>query len=133
MRDCKDLVLDLLIQASGLKHYPVAGFERFCHNVIIGLKVKAREISMTTKESSVELELKLKLPDSLVREAQASGLLTSQALEALLREEVQRRRVGQLFDAADRLAALPPLTETEVEAEIQAARAERRSSRASGR
>jgi hypothetical protein len=95
--------------------------------------VKAREISMTTKENSVELELKLKLPDSLVREAQASGLLTSQALEALLREEVQRRRVGQLFDAADRLAALPPLTEAEIEAEIQAARAERRSSRASGR
>ena len=31
---------------------------------------------MTTKETSVELELKLKLPDSLVREAQASGLLT---------------------------------------------------------
>jgi hypothetical protein len=111
----------------------VAGLERFCHNVIIGLKVKAREISMTTKENSVELEIKLKLPDSLVREAQPSGLLTAQALEALLREEVRRRRVGQSFDAADRLAALPPLTETEVEAEIQAARAERRSSRASGR
>ena len=47
--------------------------------------------------------------------------------------EVKRRRVTQLFDAADRLAALPPLTETEVEAEIQAARAERRVARASGR
>ena len=88
---------------------------------------------MTTEETSVELELKLKLPDSLVREAQANGLLTSQALEALLREEVQRRCVDQLFKAADRLVALPPLTETEVEAEIQAARDERRSSRASGR
>jgi len=85
---------------------------------------------MTTKENSVELELKLKLPGSLVREAEASGLLTSQPLEALLREEVRRRRVGQLFEAADRLAALPPLTQAEVEAEIQAARAERRSSRA---
>jgi len=95
--------------------------------------VKAREIPMTTKETSVELELKLKLPGSLVREAQASGLLTSQALEGLLREEMQRRRVGQLFEAADRLAALPPLTEAEVEAEIQAARAEKRSSRASVR
>jgi hypothetical protein len=38
-----------------------------------------------------------------------------------------------LFEAADRLAALPPLTEAEVEAEIQAARAERRTARASGR
>jgi post-segregation antitoxin (ccd killing protein) len=83
---------------------------------------------MTTEENSVELELKLKLPGSLVQEARASGLLTSQALETLLREEVRRRRVAQLFDAADRLAALPPLTEAEVEAEIQAARAERRSS-----
>jgi len=88
---------------------------------------------MTTKENSVELEIKLKLPGSLVREAQASGLLTSQALETLLREEVRRRRVAQLFEASDRLASLPPLTEAEVEAEIQAARAERRSYRASGR
>jgi hypothetical protein len=88
---------------------------------------------MLAEENRVELELKLRLPDSLVREAEASGLLTPQGLEVLLREEVQRRRVTQLFGAADRLAALPPLTETEVEAEIQAARAERRAARASGR
>ena len=81
---------------------------------------------MTTEESSVELELKLTLPDSLVREAKLRGLLTPQGLEALLREEVQRRRVAQLFEAADRFSALPPLTEAEVEAEIQAARAEKR-------
>jgi hypothetical protein len=88
---------------------------------------------MTTQESTVQLEVTLTLPDSLAREAEASGLLTPQGLEALLRAEVQRRRVAQLFEAADRLAALPPLTEAEVEAEIQAARAERRATRASGR
>jgi len=88
---------------------------------------------MTTEENSVELELKLKLPGSLAREAEAKGLLTPQALELLLREEVRRQRVTQLFEAADRLAALPPLTEAELEAEIQAVRAERRTSRASGR
>ena len=88
---------------------------------------------MLTEENSVELELKLRLPDSLAREAEANGLLTPQGLEALLREAVQRRHVTQLFEAADRLAALPPLTETEVEAELQAARAERRAARASGR
>lgn len=88
---------------------------------------------MTTEENSVELELKLKLPGSLAREAKAKGLLTPQALELLLREEVRRQRVTQLFEAADRLAALPPLTEAELEAEIQAVRAERRTSRASGR
>jgi len=67
------------------------------------------------------VQLDLKLPDSLAREAQAAGLLTPQAIEQLLREEIRRRRVGQLFEAADRLAALdmPPLTEAEVEAEIK--------------
>ncbi|MBD0340358.1 MAG: hypothetical protein ICV61_05515, partial [Microcoleus sp. Co-bin12] len=49
---------------------------------------------------------------------------------ALLREEIRRRRVNQLFEAADRLANLdvPPLTEAEVEAEIEAARRSRRAS-----
>lgn len=86
-----------------------------------------------TEENTVQLEMTLTLPDSLVREAEANGLLTPQGLEALLRAEVQRRRVAQLFEATDRLAALPPLTEAEVETEIQAARAERRATRASGR
>lgn len=88
---------------------------------------------MLTEENRVELELKLRLPESLTREAEASGLLTPQGLEALLREEVQRRHISQLFEAADRLAMLPPLTEAEVGAEIQAARTERRAARASGR
>lgn len=75
-------------------------------------------------------ELKVTLPDSLAREAEASGLLTPDAIEALLREEIRRRRVNQLFESADRLANLdaPPLTEAEVEAEIEAARRSRRAS-----
>jgi len=78
------------------------------------------------------VQLDLKLPDSLAREAQAAGLLTPQAIEQLLREEIRRRRVGQLFETADRLAALdmPPLTEAEVEAEIKTAREERQAYRA---
>jgi hypothetical protein len=84
------------------------------------------------EESTVQLELTLTLPASLVREAEAQGLLTSDMLEVLLRAEVQRRRVMDLFAAADRLVALPlaPLTEAEVEAEIHAARVERRAARA---
>ena len=87
-----------------------------------------------TQESRVQLELTLVLPDSLAREAEAGGLLTPDGLEALLRAELQRRRVTQLFDAAYRLAALPspPLAEAEVEAEIEAVRAERRSHHAGG-
>jgi hypothetical protein len=81
------------------------------------------------------VQLDLKLPDSLAREAQAAGLLTPQAIEQLLREEIRRRRVSQMFEAADRLAALdaPPLTEAEVETEIQAVREARRSYSATGR
>jgi predicted RNase H-like HicB family nuclease len=74
------------------------------------------------------VQLDLKLPDSLAREAQAAGLLTPQAIEQLLREEIRRRRVGQLSEAADRQAALdvPPQTEAETEAEIQAVREAKR-------
>ena len=76
----------------------------------------------------------LVLPESLAREAEASGLLQPQVIEVLLREELRRRRLNRLFQAADQLAALamPPLTEAEVEAEIQAARNARRASHASG-
>lgn len=79
------------------------------------------------------LELKLDLPDKLAREAEANGLLTSEAIESLLRAEIRRRRVNKLFDAADQLAALdvPPLTEAEVETEIAAVRQARRSPDAS--
>ena len=79
------------------------------------------------EEKTVLLELTLALPDSLAREAGASGLLAPQAIEGLLRAELRRRRVDHLFDAADRLAALEmsPLTEAEVEAEIQTVRAAR--------
>ncbi len=67
------------------------------------------------------LELKLVLPDSLAREAEASGLLTPESIESLLRAELRRRRVNKLFAAADRLADLdtPPLTETEISAELR--------------
>jgi hypothetical protein len=90
---------------------------------------------VVAEDRTVQLELTLTLPASLAREAEAQGLLTSPTLEALLRAEVQRRRVARLFEAADQLAALPltPLTEAEVEAEIHAARAARRTTRARSR
>ena len=74
------------------------------------------------------LELKLVLPDSLAREAEAGGLLTPESIESLLRAELRRRRVNKLFAAADRLADLdtPSLTEAEIETEIAAARQARR-------
>ena len=74
------------------------------------------------------LELKLDLSEALAQEAKNKGLLESPAVERMLRAELKRSRVNQLFAAADRLAGqeTSPLAEAEVEAEIQAARAQRR-------
>jgi hypothetical protein len=77
-------------------------------------------------------EVVLTLPDNLVREAEANGLLRSETMAALLRAEIRRRGVNRLFAAADRLASLDqPLAEAEIETEIAAAREARRSSDAS--
>jgi len=82
----------------------------------------------------ITLERKLVLPEAVAMEAEALGLLTPETLERLLRQEIRRRRVDHLFDAADQLSALPEpaLTVAEVEAEIQAARQERRVAHARG-
>lgn len=77
------------------------------------------------------LEIKLSLPDSLAKEAQQAGLLKPEAVEKLLREEIRRRAVTELFEAMDRMAAVegPPMTEDEIQAEIDAVRAARRAPR----
>jgi post-segregation antitoxin (ccd killing protein) len=81
------------------------------------------------------LELKVDLSDALAREAKDRGLLEPAAVERMLQAELKRSRVDQLFAAADRLAAQtsPSLSEAEVEEEIQAARAQRRTADASRR
>ncbi len=74
------------------------------------------------------MELRVDLPDTLASEAKAAGLLTSQAIERLLREAVRRKAVDELFEAADRLAAadIPPMTMEEIQAEVDAVRKARR-------
>ncbi|MBK6798769.1 MAG: hypothetical protein IPG76_18790 [Acidobacteria bacterium] len=80
------------------------------------------------------LKFTIVLPDTLAREAEANGMLTSQFFESLLRGEIRRRRIAQLFEAADRLSDIDisPLAGQEIEAEIQAVREARRSIDASG-
>lgn len=82
----------------------------------------------------INIDIRLSLPDELAREASARGLLTPEALQQLIDAEVERRRkIDRLFTAMDQLAALePPLTNDELNAEIKAARAERRARRAGG-
>lgn len=71
-------------------------------------------------------EILLTLPDNLVREAEANGLLKPEFIASLLRAEIRRRRVNKLFAAADRLADLDsPVTDVEIETEIAASRRKR--------
>ncbi len=73
-------------------------------------------------------ELTVKLPDELAEQIQAAGLLDDAAVEKVFREALRKQAVGELFAALDEIHALelPPMTEDEVQAEIDAARAERR-------
>jgi hypothetical protein len=72
-------------------------------------------------------EIVLTLPDNLIEEAQANGLLKPEFIASLLRAEIRRRRINKLFVAADHLADLDaPITEAEIKAEIAAARKEKR-------
>jgi len=45
---------------------------------------------MPTKRDTVEIEIRLSLPDSVAREAEACGLLEPGSLEAMLRGELRR-------------------------------------------
>lgn len=74
-------------------------------------------------------ELEVTLPDRLAREAREAGLLNPKAIKALLREAVRRRTATREFLAiANRVAeaGVPPMTEDEIQAEIDAVRKARR-------
>lgn len=73
-------------------------------------------------------QLTIELPDQLAEQARKEGLLSPAAVQRLI-EEALRRRAGQRFlQTLDQLAAVEPrLTPEEIQAEIEAARRERRS------
>jgi len=76
-------------------------------------------------------EVTVTLPDDLVQQARQAGLLHPEALAALLRDAMREQRIERLFSTMDKLAQIePPLTEEEIAAEIEAARAERRARQA---
>ena len=91
--------------------------------------MNARDPQTTKKPAMTEVTVNL--PDSLAKEASKVGLLKPEAIEKLLREEIRRRSVNELFGAMDRMAAVegPPMTEEEIQAEIDAVRAARRARR----
>jgi hypothetical protein len=73
-------------------------------------------------------KLKLNLPDGLAKEAASLGLLDPDSVQALLREAVRNRRIAKLSEARNKIAVagIPPMTMEEIQAEIDADRAERR-------
>lgn len=76
--------------------------------------------------------VQITLPDQLLDDARRAGLLTPEALAQMLRERLRAERIAALGQARQLLAAdpLPPMSATEINAEIDAYRAGQ--SRASG-
>lgn len=70
--------------------------------------------------------VQITLPDQLAQEAQRAGLLAPDKVEQMLREQLRAERIGRLAQARKKLAAepLPAMTPQEIQAEIDAYRAE---------
>ena len=77
--------------------------------------------------------IQIELPDATAQAAREAGLLSSAAIQELL-EDAMRRQAGRRAALARLLtvapaieaAGAPPITEEEIAAEVEAARAERK-------
>lgn len=71
--------------------------------------------------------IQLTLPDELAERAMEFGLLDASSIADIIRAEIRRRAFDDFLSVADKLAALglPPMSEQEVQAEIDAVRAAR--------
>lgn len=77
----------------------------------------------------MSVTLQLDLPDALVAEAKASGLLESAPIGDLLTIELRRRKAAtELSNVLEGIRAQPgePMTMEEIQAEVDAVRAGRR-------
>jgi len=73
--------------------------------------------------------IQIELPDATAEAAREAGLLTPQALDRLLTDALKRKQAGDaLLAIADRVAAagIAPMSMEEINAEVKAARADRR-------
>jgi hypothetical protein len=69
-------------------------------------------------------KIDLELPDSLAREAEAAGLLSSRAVARLLREEMRREALRRIAEGAERVreAGVPELSMAEIQREVDEVR-----------
>ncbi len=72
--------------------------------------------------------IQINLPDQLAQEAQRAGLLTEEAIEAMLREQLKKQAGEKLRTSWASLPVeeLTPEIEQEIVDEVRAVRAERR-------
>lgn len=77
------------------------------------------------------LQLKLTLPEQLAKQAKAAGLLKSEAMASMLREQLRKQAGKELLAMMDKLSAanIPPMTEDEIQAEVSAVRKARKAGR----
>ena len=77
--------------------------------------------------------IEIELPDVTAQAARAAGLLTPKALARLLDAAIRRQQAADALQSiADRVAeaGIPPLSMDEINAEVKAARADRRAPQA---
>jgi len=75
------------------------------------------------------ITIQIELPDTTAHAARDAGLLTPQALERLINDALRRKQAADsLLSIADRVAAagIPPMSMEQINAEVKAARAERK-------
>lgn len=74
------------------------------------------------------MTLTIDIPEDLVQEARRAGLLTPEAMVALLRESLRRGSMRDVLQMADEVFTNkePPMTLDEIQEEVNAVRAERR-------
>ena len=73
--------------------------------------------------------IQIELPEATVQAAREAGLLTPKALDRLLTDALKRQQAADaLLSIADRVAdaGIAPMSMDEINAEVEAARAERR-------
>ena len=73
----------------------------------------------------MSITIRLDLPDALVKEAQASGLLDSASMTELISTELRRRKTAaDLNEVLNDIRAQPgePMTLDDIQAEVQAVR-----------
>ena len=74
-------------------------------------------------------KIEIELPEPTAQAAREAGLLTPEALDRLLTDALRRRQAADaLLSIADRVAeaGITPMSMDEIDAEVKAARADRR-------